>query len=208
MALFLADSVGLRRQHDPLLFTAARVDTLGDSEFRVRFLSILFGVLTIPAVYFLARRLFDRATGLIASALLSVHSFHIHWSQQARTYSLLPFLLVVAIWFLAGAVESEQGSAWIAFSVTAALSVYAQIFGLLALAAQAVSIAFPRPFRIRFRTLASSPFVFGLLCAPMAAFLMVHVLLHHADQLNWIPPTKLGDFIEFCRCSPARAEYC
>ena len=64
---------------------------LGDSEFMVRSLSVLFSVLTIPAMYGLGKGLFDRATGLTAAALLSVHSFHILWSQQARSYSLLLF---------------------------------------------------------------------------------------------------------------------
>ena len=68
---------------------------LGDSEFTVRCLSVLFGVLTIPATYALGARLFDRATGLLAAVLLSVHSFHIAFSQEARGYSLLSLLLVL-----------------------------------------------------------------------------------------------------------------
>src|SRR6266404_290643 len=41
----------------------------GDSEFVVRGLSALFGILTIPSVYALGKRLFDRPPGLIAAAL-------------------------------------------------------------------------------------------------------------------------------------------
>src|SRR3984893_2313686 len=73
---------------------------LGDSEFVVRSLSVLFGVLTIPAIYMLGMRLFDRATGVTAAALLSVHSFHIHWSQETRAYSLLTLLLVLTTYAL------------------------------------------------------------------------------------------------------------
>ena len=36
---------------------------LGDSEFMVRALSVLMGVLTIPAIYYLGKQLFDRPTG-------------------------------------------------------------------------------------------------------------------------------------------------
>jgi len=91
---------------------------LGDSEFAVRSLSVLFGVLTIPAIYLLAARLFDRTTGLISAALLAVHSFHIHWSQETRAYSLLILLLVLATYALIAALESKSELRyWLAFSV-------------------------------------------------------------------------------------------
>src|SRR5579862_6322615 len=78
---------------------------LGDSEFVVRSLSVLFGILAIPAIYILGARLFDRRTGLIAAVLLSVHSFHIHWSQEARAYSLTVLLLILTTYALTVALE-------------------------------------------------------------------------------------------------------
>ena len=167
---------------------------LGDSEFAVRSLSVLFGVLTIPAVYALGARLFDRATGLAAAVLLSVHSFHIHWSQETRGYSLLTLLLVLTTYFLIRALESNRRSSyWIAFAVAAALSVYAHIFAVLVLGAHALALAFPRPFRVGLRTIAFVTLVFGFLIAPMAAF----VLLHHSSQISWIPSPTLADISEF-----------
>ena len=107
---------------------------LGHSEFAVRSLSVLMGVLTIPAIYLLGARLFDRATGLTAAVLLSAHSFHIHWSQEARAYSLLILLLVLTSYVLIAALESPQKMRyWMAFSVLAALCVYAHVFAILVL---------------------------------------------------------------------------
>jgi mannosyltransferase len=168
---------------------------LGDSEFMVRALSVLLGVLTIPAIYFLAARLFDRPTGLASAALLSVHSFHVHWSQETRAYALLTFLLVAATWLLISAVESNRNRDWIAFSVTAALCVYAHIFALLVLLAHAVSIAFPRPYRVDMRRAAGATILFGFLCLPMAAF----ALLHHSDQISWIPQPTWLDISDFLK---------
>jgi mannosyltransferase len=169
---------------------------LGDSEFAVRSLSVLFGVLTIPAIYLLGARLFDRATGLTAAALLSVHSFHIHWSQETRAYSLLILLLVVTCYLLIVALESTQKMRyWMAFSVLAALCVYAHVFAILVLAAFALAIAFPKPFRIESPTIIASAAVFAFLCEPMAAF----VVVQHADQLDWIPRPSLSGFYEFLK---------
>ena len=168
---------------------------LGDTEFVVRSLSVLFAVLTIPAIYFLGARLFDRATGLTAAALLSVHSFHVHWSQEARGYSLLILLLVLATYFLVPAMESGEGQGyWIAFAVTAALTFYAHIFAVFVLAAFAVSIASPKPFQVGTRTIVLVAILFEHLAAPMALFVLVH---HAGSQIAWLPRPSRGEVWEF-----------
>lgn len=167
---------------------------LGDSEFMVRSLSVLFSVLTLPAMYVLGKRLFDRATGLTAAALLSVHSFHVLWSQQARAYSLLLFLLVLTSYFLVCAMEANDGAGyWVAFATVAALSVYAHIFAVLVLAAPALSILFPKPYRVSARNTLVTAILFEHLVAPMALF----VLLQHSDQINWIPRPSWAEFWGF-----------
>jgi len=169
---------------------------LGDSESVVRGLSVLFGILAIPAVYVLGTALFDRATGLIAAALLSVHSFHVAFSQEARGYSLLIFLLVLTTYVLVRVMESKQELwRWMLFAVVAALCVYAHIFAVLVLAAHALAIVFPRPFRVRLKAVVVTAFVFGILVAPMAGF----VLLHHSDQIAWVPKPAPGEIFEFLK---------
>jgi len=175
---------------------------LGDSEFLVRSFSVVCGVLTIPAIYLLGTRLFNRGTGLVSAALLAVHSFHIHWSQETRAYSLIVLLLVLTTYALVAAMESNQKlSYWIAFTVAAALCFYAHIFALLVFAAHAVAILFPKPFRVGFRNIAVSAGGFAFLSFPMAAF----VVLQHSDQLRWVPQPTLADFYEFLRLMTSQA---
>jgi len=168
---------------------------LGDSEFAVRSLSVLFGVLTIPAIYLLGVRLFDRETGLTAAALLSVHGFHVHWSQEARGYSLFLLLLVVATYFLVRAMESGPNRGyWIAFTVTAALTFYAHIFAVFVLAAYALSIAFPKPYHVATRTTVIVAILFEHLVAPMVLFVLVH---HSGSQIAWLPHPSVAGVWEF-----------
>ncbi len=165
---------------------------LGDSEFMVRSLGVLFGVLTIPTIYALGKRLFDRTTGLTAAALLSVHSFHILWSQQARAYSFVLLLLVLATYFLVRAMESNDSSFhWAVFATVAALSVYAHIFAVLVLAAHAISILSPKPYRVSARNLLLTAILFEHLIAPMAIFVLFNL---RSSQLNWVPQPSLGEF--------------
>ena len=74
---------------------------LGDSEWTMRSLSVFFGLAAIPAVYLMGSRFFGRQVGLIASSLLATHVLHIQFSQHARSYALLTFLLVLSTYFFA-----------------------------------------------------------------------------------------------------------
>ena len=158
---------------------------IGDSEFMLRLPSMLFGVLTVIAIYMLAARLFGRVTGLIAAALLSVHGFHIAFSQMARSYSLLLLLLLLTMYLLVSAMESQSTRDWGLFAVSAALCVYAHIFAVLVLSAFALAIVFPKPFRVEVRKVVFAAILFEHLIVPMALF----VLFHHSDQLDFQKPT-------------------
>jgi 4-amino-4-deoxy-L-arabinose transferase-like glycosyltransferase len=78
-------------QHPPLhsfaLFVAIKL--LGDSEWSLRLPAAIFGVANIVAVYWLGTLTFGRTAGLIGAVLLALSPFHIKYSQEARTYSLL-----------------------------------------------------------------------------------------------------------------------
>jgi mannosyltransferase len=167
---------------------------LGESEAVVRGLSVLFGVATVPAIYALGTRMFDRVTGVTATALLAIHSFHIQWSQEARAYSLLTFLLVLTTYFFVRAMDSALAKRyWVAFILSATLSVYAHIFAVFLLPAYTVAIILPRPFTVKLRTLAAATVSFAFLIFPIGAF----VLLQHSSQIDWIIRPTLADVYHF-----------
>ena len=68
------------------------VDLAGLSEFGLRYLSVVFGVLLIPSVYILGSRLFNRYVGLLAALLIALNPFLIWYSQEARMYALAVLL--------------------------------------------------------------------------------------------------------------------
>jgi mannosyltransferase len=61
-------------------------------EFGLRLLPAIFGVLAIPAFYFVARRLIGTRAALFGALLLTVSPLHVFYSQFARYWSLV-FLL-------------------------------------------------------------------------------------------------------------------
>jgi uncharacterized membrane protein len=63
----------------------------GNSEFSLRFPSVIFGTLSILLMYFFAKNIFNKEVGLISSILLSISLFHMQYSQEARMYEMLSF---------------------------------------------------------------------------------------------------------------------
>lgn len=76
------------------------VALFGRNLFGLRFFSALCGTLTIPALYLLARTLFDRTTGLIAALILATMPVHIHFSRLALNNIVDPFWGTLALAFM------------------------------------------------------------------------------------------------------------
>ena len=63
----------------------------------VRASSVIAGVLTIPLVYAISARMGNRHAGLVAALLLALAGYHVHYSQEARVYAILTFLVAVIL---------------------------------------------------------------------------------------------------------------
>ena len=64
----------------------------------LRIFPLVFGILSIPMIYVLAK-LFSRSIALPCALSLTFMTYHIHFSQDGRSYSLLMFLGMVSLYF-------------------------------------------------------------------------------------------------------------
>jgi len=87
-----------RNKHSPLYFLMMKGWlTLGDSEFWMRFFSVLCFVLTVPVVYVIGCTLSGRRAGLYAASLTATAPFLIHHAQTARMYTMLTLFCSLAL---------------------------------------------------------------------------------------------------------------
>ena len=78
---------------------AVTIGLFGMTEIGVRLASVIFGVLSIFGVYFLAKELINRKVAIIAALFLSISPWHLQFSRQANDSGfILPFLLF-GLWF-------------------------------------------------------------------------------------------------------------
>ena len=105
----------------------------GEGEFAVRFLSLICGVASIIITYKLGKLFGDNKIGLGGALLLAVSPMHIWFSQEARGYALLTFLLLAKIYFFLQVLIKNRKFSWISFSIFSVLSLYTHYFALIIL---------------------------------------------------------------------------
>lgn len=80
--------------------SAVSAKVFGLNEFAIRFPSVIFGVLTIWAIYLLGKELFNKNVGLAAAVLIAFLKIEILWSRQARPYQALQFFYLLGAYFI------------------------------------------------------------------------------------------------------------
>jgi len=131
---------------------------VGDSEVALRLPSAVAGLLAIPMIHLLGARLYSRREGIVASVLMAFSITPIHYSQEARVYSLLVLLVIVSFYFwvaLMRALEAGDRPSWgvqLGYVASAVATEYLHHFGLLIVALQGVGLV--SLFAVRPRALA------------------------------------------------------
>ena len=113
------------------------VDVFGDSAAALRSLSAVVGVLLVFVVFKLGERLSSTGAGLIAALLAAVSEFLVHYSQEARVYSLLALLSASSYYFLLVLLDGLRPWPIAGYVLTTTALLYAHTYGLFVLAAQA-----------------------------------------------------------------------
>ena len=154
---------------------------VGESEFAVRALSVLFAAAAAPTLYLLVRRLFDTRTAVVAAVLLAVNAYFLRYAQEARGYALLVFLVVLASYLLVVAIDGGTRTAAAGYVVVAALATYVHVFAGFVVIAHVIALASSRRDVSR-RWLLGVLGFWGLLVAPLALVL----LRQDSGQIDWI----------------------
>ena len=111
----------------------------GTSEYAMRFPSLAFGVLGVPLVYALGSSLFDRRTGVLAALLMCASPYLTWYGQEAKMYTLVVALALVAIYGLRRAIEGAGRRWWAVHVVATSLAFYSHILVALLIPVQVLA---------------------------------------------------------------------
>ncbi len=113
----------------------------GSGELAVRMPSILAGVATVAVVYLLGRDLFSRRAGLLAATATAVAPVLVWYGQEARMYSLVLLLALVAVWAQSRIVNGAAGRHWVVYTAASVLLLWTHYFAVLYVAVQQLAFA-------------------------------------------------------------------
>ncbi len=123
------------------------VTVFGESAWALRMPSVLFGIGSIWAFFFLSRKILGQKEALLGCALLTVSYHHIWFSQNARGYMGLLLFTMLATWCWLEALEKNDVKWWVAYSIFIILGMWANITMAFVVAIQGilylVLLAFP-----------------------------------------------------------------
>lgn len=159
-------------------------NALGDSLYGLRVPSVVFGTLTIPAAYLLARYLFDRPTALAALLIFATFPPHVQFSRLALNNIADPLFGTFALAFLARAMRFNQQRDFVLGGVALGLTQYFYEVGrlfypliVLTWCGWGLMMGYARPY------------VRGLLLAAVVAVLVALPVYatYYADGVSFIP---------------------
>jgi hypothetical protein len=166
------------------------------TEVVVRLPSALFASLSVVTLFLLGWRYWGKTAAIVATVLYMLNCQELVSAQWARSYALQMLMCVVSWYaFLAAlnATPTTRRRWYVAYCLTAAIFVYAQIFSVLVVVAQGVAFAalalLPGSWRERARA-AWRPMALSLAgIVVLVAPLLFDALVNGSDNAWITPPT-------------------
>jgi mannosyltransferase len=110
---------------------------VGDSDFAVRYMSVLFSVLTIPLLFQWTRKLLSGRTATISIWLFAFSPFVFWFAQEAKMYALHMLVSVASSLALLEAFRKGGWWRWLVYAPLASTVLYSHFFGACLVASQA-----------------------------------------------------------------------
>jgi mannosyltransferase len=161
-----------------------------------RYMSILFFLATIPAIYFLGKIVFNRRVGLFAALLLTISPFMLWYGAEARMYSMLALVTVLHQIFFVKIFKTGKSHYWIGYFLLTIIGFYTHYFFAFVLVTEAL---FYLLYRKQFPKWSFVKFIFALIGAFGAFFpwllYVYHLGLASNDQ-PYLAIPNTGDIFD------------
>jgi uncharacterized membrane protein len=132
---------GFYSPHPPGYFTLVKVsDLFFADEIAGRMISVIAGIATIPVFYLLMSKVLDRRAGFVSALVLALSPIHLYYSQEARMYALVVFLIAVTYLALVSYNHRPHWKWAAVYGVAAALALWVDYSSFYALAPQVLYI--------------------------------------------------------------------
>ena len=202
--------------HPPLYYAALKVFSsfFNYSVFGIRLFSAIFGVLAVWALYLLAKELFNRKVGLCAALVATISPFAIQYSQEARMYTMLVFLILISAYFFVKGLQTKERKCFALWGFFTGLSMLTHYMGVIFSAVYyAVFVAWgivgldwsqlksvgQKSKAVIGKIWPSKEILLGYGVTFLVFLPWLKMFLHHisikGNNLSWVKPASFGDIV-------------
>jgi 4-amino-4-deoxy-L-arabinose transferase-like glycosyltransferase len=135
----------------------------GDDTILVRLPSLILGTAIVPLVFLLGRRVGDVRAGLLAALLMALSPFAIWYSDEARAYAPMMFLVALSTLALLRALDGGGRRWWVVYALSACAALWTHYTAVFVIVAQAGWALWAHRERARELLLANAAVVVGFL---------------------------------------------
>lgn len=152
----------------------------------LRFLSAVFGTLTVPVAFLAARELSSsRRAGVFAAALVALNPFLVFYSQEARAYALLVLLVALGLYVFARALARPTRGRLALWAFVSILAIWTHYFAVFTVVPEAAWLFWAiRPRRRPFAAVAAVGVLGG-------ALLPLAVSQQGSNATEWFKQTSI-----------------
>jgi len=120
-------------ENGPLYFLLLRgwLALCGNSEFSLRYLSLLAGTLTVSLTAALGRRLVGTWAALLGALFIATSPYLIWYSQEGKMYALVVSLVLAALWAFWSALTRGGWGRWALCWLLTTLAIYVHLLAVL-----------------------------------------------------------------------------
>lgn len=182
--------------HPPLYYLILHfwIKILGDSEFSVRFPSVIFGVITIYVVYKFCLEFWNNKVALLSSLITGISTFQVFYSQEARMYSLLCLLSALSFLYFAKILKEQKLEFYVLHLFTNIFLLYTHLYGFFILFAQVIYVLFIERKKLKeFGVAISITFLFYIPRLLLVLKQLGNILI---SGEFWLPRPNLMDFVK------------
>jgi len=170
--------------HPPLHYIVlwGWVRLFGFDQMQSRLLSALFGMLSVPMMFLVGRRLLNPRAGLIAALLLAVSQLAVHHSQEGRMYAMAFLLVLCAVFYFVRTLQDRQMKDWLLFLLFSVLMLYTSYYSSTVLLACAVFVFVRRKeYPLPRRWIVATPVILALALLPWLTSGVVSAFVARGD---------------------------
>lgn|SRR3989338_2167618 len=125
--------------------------SLGNSEIALRIVSVIFGILTVLAVFLLGRKLYGFNAGILAASITGFSISHLQLSRYAQLETMLSFFFVAIAYFLWESFQEDRRYSYAFLGISIGLAMATKFTSIIFLAAFIIYTIYLRRIKISVR---------------------------------------------------------